>query len=201
MENLNFDKPEALEEVARQIWSVSAGHAGSLIIAGILLAVSWFIAKRLASVQSKPLHLALPWHVLSLLVLVFLAGNVGFGLLTAKLTVQSVEMAADHFSNLTALRLAKLSHQHFFGYGLLFGIAAALALTFAHRRDHWLYLAMLAGFLASGADVISWWLAAYVSLGFYWLTIISGVMFGSAFLWIFSVTAFTNILSMRSQRS
>ncbi|MCA2960562.1 MAG: hypothetical protein IOD12_09930 [Silvanigrellales bacterium] len=55
------------------------------------------------------------WHALALLVLVFMAGNVAFGGLTAWLLAGKPEDAIGYFESLTALKLARLSHEHFFG--------------------------------------------------------------------------------------
>lgn len=139
------------------------------------------------------LQLTPSWHAVSLLVMSFLGMNVFFGGLTAFLLNGNTVDAQSYFADISALKLARLSHQHFFGYGLLFGIMALLGLFFVGPNKKRVLFPVLVSFCFGALDVASWWLSRYVSFGFHTLSFITGSMFAMSFLGLYSQIAYINI--------
>lgn len=120
-------------------------------------------------------------HILSLMVSTFLLLNVMFGGLTAFLLGRTSEDARAYFAEISAFKLAKLSHAHFFGYGVSFGIIAALAICFISPSKRRVMLPVSLMFVFGGLDVASWWLSRFVSFGFHTLSYATGAVFALSF--------------------
>jgi hypothetical protein len=203
--NLDFEAPQALIEKrpdsSASLKPLAAG--GSVLITFVALFLAWGVTQKL----NRKTNLALPhtawqrvttvhWNFLSLLVLCFLGLNVLFGLLTAFLVTDGGSASDEYFENLTAFKLAKLSHQHFFGYGLLYGILALLTLCFVGAQKKTLF-PLLIGFFFTALDFSSLWMSKYVSTGFHLLSVFSGSLFSLAFLWLCFLTARANIRAIQ----
>ena len=205
---LNFDAPAAIEikppEPSNTMKPLAAG--GSVLIGCVALLVAWGLAlkivkktKALSRPHSSTWEKSAHWNILSMVVLSFLGLNVLFGLLTAFLVTDGGSATDEYFENMTAFKLAKLSHQHFFGYGLLFGILALLALCFVGARKRTIF-PIIFGFIFTILDVSSWWMAKYISTGFHLLSLISGSLFSLAFVWLFLLTVKENFTAIRARR-
>jgi hypothetical protein len=208
MGELNFDAPASIDvktpDASNTMKPQAAG--GAVLIGCVAILVAWGLTLNLfkktraipgqtAGEWVKSVH----WNVLSMVVLSFLGLNVLFGLLTAFLVTDGGSATDEYFENMTAFKLAKLSHQHFFGYGLLFGILALLALCFVGARKRTIF-PIIFGFIFTILDVSSWWMAKYISTGFHLLSLISGSLFSLAFVWLFVLTVKENFTAIRARR-
>jgi hypothetical protein len=123
----------------------------------------------------------------------FLGLNLFFGGLTVFLVGRTPEDARSYFTEISPLKLARLSHEHSFGYGLLFGAMGTLALAFLGTRRIGVLFPLCLGFAFCALDVASWWLNRYVSYGFHWLSVSTGAVFSVSFLVLYGRLAATNI--------
>lgn len=205
---LNFEaqpalvtKPDAPEHLDRIHAATASGM--SVLLAIVLVVGSVGVTRVLCRRALRPharsaieaTALAPAWHALSFLVVSFLGLNVAFGGLTAFLLNGNGEDARSYFTELSALKLARLSHEHFFGYAVLFGTMGALALLFVGHRKRVMF-PLLVTFAFSGLDAASWWLSRYVSFGFHTLSFITGGMFAAGFLALYLQVAFINLRAM-----
>jgi hypothetical protein len=133
------------------------------------------------------------WHLLSCMVSGFLLLNIGFGGMTAFLLGRTNEDARAYFSEISAFKLAKLSHEHFFGYGISFGVIAALSFFFISNSKSRVILPSLFMFVFGGLDVASWWLARFVSFGFHNLSYVTGAVFALSFVSLYLQLNFVHI--------
>ncbi len=125
------------------------------------------------------------YHVISMLISSFIGLNVFFGGLTALLLNGNTEDARSYFSEISALKLARLSHQHFFGYGISFGAIAILAFIYLGANKKRILFPVLVTFAFGFLDASSWWLSHFVSFGFHNLSYFTGAAFASAFIVIY----------------
>lgn len=175
---------------------------GAVIVAAILC---YFLSRSLAAGEGSDRKafafgaLSRPWHALSLLVCTFLALNVGFGGATALLLNGKEDDARAYFAEISALKLARMSHEHFFGYALLFGTMGALALGFVGNRRRVVF-PLLAAFAFAALDVASWWLARYAGFGFHTLSYLTGGGFALAFLALYVQVARVNFAASFPRR-
>jgi|GEM_PF-4102433 len=211
---LNFDSQPALVEKSEAPERLDRIHAStasgiSVLLAIVLVVVSFGLTRRLCrnaslagGVQNPgSTEVAPAWHALSFLVSSFLGLNVAFGGLTAFLLNGVTEDAQSYFAEISSLKLARLSHEHFFGYGLLFGTMGALAVSFVGPRKRVVF-PMLLTFAFGALDAASWWLSRYVSFGFHTLSFITGAMFAVGFLALYLQVAFINLRAIgRSSRA
>ena len=133
------------------------------------------------------------YHVLSMLISSFMGLNVFFGGLTALLLNGNTEDARSYFSEISALKLSRLSHQHFFGYGISFGAIAILAFIFLGANKKRILFPVFVTFAFGFLDSSSWWLSHYVSFGFHNLSYFTGAAFASAFIVIYFQLIFFHI--------
>ena len=204
-EGLNFDAAPALTErseapAGAQVVSVPVASGLSVLVAIVALLASFSLAKGLTRRGKhvlSPLTVAPAWHLLSFLVASFLGLNVFFGGLTALLLNGVQEDAQSYFAEISALKLARLSHEHFFGYGLSFGVIAALALFFVATKRKRVLLPVLASFAFALLDASSWWMARYVSFGFHTLSFLTGGVFALSFLALYVQIARVNLGALR----
>ena len=216
-EGLNFDATPSIEiKTAPDAPALNSRFIGettglSVALGVVFLLASWILAKKIAAKSMvlkgknsssdpsvKPLSVA--WHFLSLSVASFMGLNVFFGGLTAFLLNGNNEDAQSYFAEISALKLSRLSHEHFFGYGILFGTVAALGLIFVGPKKRILFPAILT-FLFGALDVASWWLSHSVSFGFHTLSYITGATFAAGFLALYVQIANCNLREIFSKNS
>ena len=217
-EGLNFDAAPSIEiKTALDAPALNSRFIGettglSVVLGVVFLLASWILAKKIAAKSMvlkgkdsssdpsvKPLSVA--WHFLSLCVASFMGLNVFFfGGLTAFLLNGNNEDAQSYFAEISALKLSRLSHEHFFGYGILFGTVTALGLIFVGPKKRILFPAIVT-FLFGALDAASWWLSHYVSFGFHTLSYITGAMFAAGFLALYLQIANCNLIEIFSKNS
>lgn len=203
-----IEKREGSVEDAAQLKYQTYYEGGSLVIVLVALFGAWVFTRRFARAShlergsAKEATLVHPaWHLLSLLVQLFLAGNVFFGMLSAfLLTGGDAQATSDYFIEMSPFKLAKLSHQHFFGYGILFGIMALFAFVFVGKDKRRIVYPALVGFVFAALDVASWWLSHFVNVGFHMLSVASGMIFSIAFFALFLQTTSKNIATLLRHR-
>jgi hypothetical protein len=208
-DGLNFDATTTIAErtdapAGAQVVSVPIASGLSILLGVIALLVSLGIgrsfARRLTPSRSC-LELAPAWHLLSLLVSSFLGLNVFFGGLSAFLLNGAQEDAQAYFAEISPLKLARLSHEHFFGYGVSFGIMAALAFFFLGPNKKRVLVPVLASFSFAALDAASWWMARYLSFGFHTLSFLTGGVFALSFLALYMQIVRVNLSGIRSALS
>lgn len=201
--SLDFESQPSLESKSVQPTSEIPLHRSiatglSIILFIVLLLNAWKTTKYLlnASLHNEKENRLKPsksWHVLSLLSASFLGLNVFFGGLTAfLLTGRTSEDADAYFQELSPFKLARLSHEHFFGYAISFGLISLLSFVFVGQSKRTLFPCIVlfgSGFL----DALSWWLSRYANLGFHTLAFLGGAGFSAAFLFLYINIAMNNV--------
>lgn len=196
------------EQTAAQVQYQTFAAGGSIVVVVAVALGAWALTLRIsklsrkflsnkASTDSATVTLNPSWHLLSLLTHLFLAGNVFFGALSAfLLTGNEAEAVQDYFLEMSPFKVAKLSHQHFFGYGILFGVVTAAAFIFVGRDKRRVLFPAVLGFAFTGLDISAWWLSRFVNVGFHNLSVVGGAMFSLAFLCLFFQTVSKNVTTL-----
>lgn len=199
-----IEKKESQQSATQaQYQTFAAG--GSIVVAVAAALGAWALTLKLAKLgrgyqgnkadDAQNLHPS--WHLLSLITHLFLAGNVFFGALSAfLLTGNEAEAVQDYFLEMSPFKVAKLSHQHFFGYGLLFAVITAAAFIFVGKNKRSVLFPALLGFGFTALDISAWWLSRFVNVGFHNLSVVSGAMFSIAFLCLFFQTVSKNVSTL-----
>lgn len=214
---LNFDAAPGIEARSspekayeNRVHEATASGLSVIIAFAVLLAsvgAGRFLSARNANAQTRiapppgGAKFAKSWHALSLTVASFLGLNVLFGGLTAFLLNGVPEDAQAYFSEISALKLARLSHEHFFGYAVLFGLITALTMFFVGSGRKRVLIPAAASFAFSALDAASWWLSRYVSTGFHTLSFLTGGAFALSFLALYVQLARVNIKAILGKRN
>lgn len=115
-------------------------------------------------------------------IVLFMFGLVhAFGLWDAYLqTHQVFESAEEYFGYMKVTKLISLSHPHLFGFALMYLLVGGLFIltTWSEAVKSFILAIPI---LSATFDVLSWWMIKMVSSDFEWLTIFTGVSFGTGF--------------------
>jgi hypothetical protein len=201
-ELLNFETPSGVMEGSPDLPTslLISDEMGSGVAVGVtclFLFLSWTVARRIAGSNGQPSSKPIPnlaphWHFLSALVSSSLALNLFFGGMTALLLGRTSEEAKGYFADISAFKLSKLSHEHFFGYGISFGLMAALSLFFVSYTKRRVWFPILLLFVFGTLDIASWWLTHFVSFGFHTLSYLTGAIFSLSFVFLYLQLHFTH---------
>lgn len=208
---LDFDAQPSIEVKLAEAPAETQAHRNmgtgvSFLLVTALFLSAWFLTKRVTQNKTREHwtakdRFAAPWHLLSFIVSSFLGLNVFFGGLSALLLTGRDPADADaYFLELSAFKMARLSHEHFFGYGISFGLVTLLAFVFVGPSKRVVF-PMLILFGSAVLDVASWWLSHYASLGFHVLAVAAGAGFSSAFLCLYFLIASKNIRAILANES
>jgi hypothetical protein len=103
-------------------------------------------------------------------------------------TYEEVKSKAEPHRGITWLKLARLSHEHFFGMGLIcFG--AGFTLLRSDRWLRWKHRLVAGAFLSILGDIGGWWLTK-LAAPFAWLVIVSGGLQVAFFAAIFCLAVY-----------
>ena len=203
-EQLNFEATAGViekseEQPSAHLLPDSVARGLSVGVSFILLICSWIVARKLVVRQVNTPNRAFTnagshWHLLSLLISSFLALNLFFGGMNAFLLGRTSEDARAYFSEISTFKLSKLSHEHFFGYGISFGLIAALSFVFVSHSKMRVMLPSALLFLFGALDVTSWWLTHSVSFGFHTLSYLTGTVLFLSFLSLYLQVCFAHII-------
>lgn len=197
---LNFETPSGVIEGSPDLptsllISDEMGRGMSVGVTGLFLILSWMVVRLMAGSNRHPSHkpnLAGHWHFLSALVSTSLALNLFFGGMTALLLGRTSEEAKAYFTDISTFKLSKLSHEHFLGYGVSFGLMAALSFVFVSNTKRRVWFPILLLFIFGTLDIASWWLIHFVSFGFHTLSYLTGAIFSLSFLFLYLQLHFTH---------
>lgn len=119
-----------------------------------------------------------------LLITTFLASmalNHAFGgWLAWEISHSAAGSAKEHFQYKNLIYLLRMSHQHAFGYGMMYAISGAVFLL-SSWPDRLKAALVLAPFLGAMADLASWWMMKYLIGDYEWLSIAGGMIFSLGF--------------------
>jgi hypothetical protein len=194
-EQLNFETTEGIVENSQELQSAglipeSAAIGMVLGVTVVFFVISILLARKFKVLMGIQTPKTLPslgkhWHLLSILTCTFLALNLFFGGLSALLLGRTSEDARAYFAEISAFKLAKLSHEHFFGYGVSFGCIVALSFLFVSCSKIRILLPSLLLFFFGALDIASWWLSHFASFGFHKLSLLTGAIFSASFLMLY----------------
>lgn len=134
-------------------------------------------------VTLKDFPLRARW-LITLVLLSFALNHISSSVLVWEVTRNVDSSAKEHFTYKTLAALLRMTHQHTFGHGAMYFIAAAIFL-FAGWSERKTLILITLPFVGAWLDIASWFLLKYSSEKWEILSIFSGTLYATAFAIMF----------------